>query len=132
MYIIHIFILPGTATTAGNIPTGVTTATPSTPVGRCPALQLETVEPECIFQGRRVSCLDSVAPGTEAKLSCKAFHSAEPEFSRITCRENGQWNRQPYVCKPGKSIVFMDKSLSFSFTPLLYRLYILLLHCVKI
>ncbi|XP_059472946.1 modular serine protease-like isoform X3 [Neocloeon triangulifer] len=67
---------------------------------KCPALILETVEPECMLQGRRVTCLDPVAIGTEAKLSCKAFHSAEPDFTKITCKENGQWNREPFKCKP--------------------------------
>ncbi|XP_065331941.1 modular serine protease-like isoform X1 [Cloeon dipterum] len=67
---------------------------------KCPALILETVEPECFLQGRRVTCLDPVAIGTEARLSCKAFHSAEPDFTKITCKDTGSWNREPFKCKP--------------------------------
>lgn len=66
------------------------------------------MEPECFLQGRRASCFDPVAVGTEARLSCKAFHSAEPDFTKITCKDTGMWNREPYKCRPGKDL-FVSK-----------------------
>lgn len=79
------------------------------PVATCQALQSSDIEShrlaiECTWNGRKVSCLEDILPGTEASYACKTYYRPASTKDAANdwniCQADGQWLREPLKCTP--------------------------------
>lgn len=72
----------------------------------CPALSSTSVDISCSYRGEIVSCSESILPGTRATLSCKSSYKLsltnDPAYRKITCLDDGLWDRRIFRCLPGE------------------------------
>ncbi|XP_015438453.1 PREDICTED: suppressor of tumorigenicity 14 protein-like [Dufourea novaeangliae] len=70
----------------------------------CPALSSTSVNIVCTYHGEEVSCTERIKPGTVATLSCKSSYNLpvtnDPAYRKLTCLEDGLWDRRLFRCLP--------------------------------
>jgi hypothetical protein len=70
----------------------------------CPPLESSSVNVKCNHKGNNVLCGKAMAPGTVASLECKVSYQLtfEPGYSKITCLQDGKWDKPLFTCTPGQ------------------------------
>jgi hypothetical protein len=70
----------------------------------CPALESSSVNIKCIHKSNSVLCGKDMAPGTVASLECKVSYQLtfEPGYNKITCLQDGKWDKPLFTCTPGQ------------------------------
>ncbi|XP_025198052.1 modular serine protease-like isoform X2 [Melanaphis sacchari] len=71
---------------------------------RCPPVFSDSLDVECVFQGKKENCSTSSAPDTILTPKCKVTHTV-PNGQietpiKLRCQKDGNWSNRLYTCIP--------------------------------
>ncbi|XP_029343825.1 modular serine protease isoform X2 [Acyrthosiphon pisum] len=71
---------------------------------RCPSVFSESLDVECIFNGKKYDCSNPSIPGTVLTPKCKVTHTipnGQIETPiKLRCQQDGKWSDRLYTCIP--------------------------------
>jgi len=72
--------------------------------GKCPPMISDSLDMECVFNGKRENCSNPSIPGTILTPKCKVTHTV-PNGQietpiKLRCQQDGNWSDRLYTCIP--------------------------------
>jgi len=71
---------------------------------KCPPMISDSLDLECVFNGKRENCSNPSIPGTILTPNCKVTHTV-PNGQietpiKLRCQQDGNWSDRLYTCIP--------------------------------